>query len=79
MPRLIIVIVILWLIYVAVRKLVLDKKRSRQQIDSRNTESMVQCRLCNLHVPLSKSITDKEGYFCSKEHQRKFLEQNREP
>lgn len=35
---------------------------------SRRLETMVACRHCQLHVPVSEAIEDGDEFFCSQQH-----------
>ena len=34
------------------------------------TEDMVRCKICGVHLPRSESVTSQGEFFCSQEHQR---------
>ncbi|KAF0804787.1 hypothetical protein A6D6_02821 [Alcanivorax xiamenensis] len=48
-----------------------DPRRSSRTIDS---ERMVKCHLCGVHVPEAEAFRHQSLDFCSREHRREYLE-----
>lgn len=48
----------------------LDDKAFNQNKD--DSETMVRCEECKVHLPKSSAIKAGEGYFCCREHQVSF-------
>lgn len=44
-----------------------------------NSGELVQCAHCNLFVPQSEAIKDKEQFFCSEEHHKLYQPKNKSP
>lgn len=78
--RLIIFIAIVWA-GIRLLKLYNQKKlEARQDAPKQQTESeqMVQCRYCNLHLPQKDAVKHESLWFCCKEHKQHFLDEGPE-
>lgn len=77
--RLIIFIGIIWL-GIRLLKAYNQKKLESQQKDeqvkhqSTDSEQMVQCRYCNLHLPQNDAVKHESLWFCCHEHRDHFLD-----
>ena len=65
--RILILIAIGLLLYVIISKLI---RQMRQSSNRSNIESdvMVQCHYCQLHILEQEAIRDGDHYYCSAEH-----------
>jgi len=77
--RLIIFAAIVWA-GIRLLKIYNQKKLEAQHKDdtvrktSSDSEQMVQCRYCNLHLPQNDAIKHENLWFCCHEHRDHFLE-----
>ena len=52
---------------------------SESKAGDSNSGELVQCAHCNLLVPQSEAIKDKEQFFCSEEHHKLYQPKNKSP
>lgn len=77
--RLIIFIGIVWL-GIRLLKAYNQKKLESQQKEniseqrSPDSQQMVQCRYCNLHLPQTDAVKHESLWFCCHEHKEHFLD-----
>lgn len=82
--RLIIFIGIVWLGIRLLKAYNQKKLESQQQRgdsgqqQSSDSEQMVQCRYCSLHLPQNDAVKHESLWFCCHEHKDHFLEQGPE-
>lgn len=50
------------------------KDEAVQQQKSTDSEQMVQCRYCNLHLPQNGAVKHESLWFCCHEHRDHFLD-----
>ena len=62
----IIAVLVLWILSKFIRKDIDDNKDS----SSTESEDMVCCDYCGLHLPKSESVIKDNRFFCSEEHYR---------
>lgn len=62
----IIAVLVLWILNKFIRKDIDDNKDS----SSTESEDMVCCDYCGLHLPKSESVIKDNRFFCSEEHYR---------
>ena len=62
----IIAVLILWILRKFIRKDIDDNNDS----SSTESEDMVCCDYCGLHLPRSESVVKDDKFFCSEEHYR---------
>ncbi len=62
----IIAVMILWILRKFIRKDINDNNDS----SSTESEDMVCCDYCGLHLPRSESVIKDNKFFCSEEHDR---------
>jgi len=62
----IIAVLILWILRKFIRKDINDNNES----SSTESEDMVCCDYCGLHLPRSESVIKDDKFFCSEEHYR---------
>ena len=65
--RILVLIAIGLLLYVIIGNL-LRRSRSNNQTQSRDTETMVRCAQCGLHLAEREAIKKGDDYFCSTQH-----------
>lgn len=51
------------------------KKESGTKAGARQTEDMVRCAQCQVHLPKGESIVAEAKYFCSEAHRRAYSDQ----
>lgn len=66
--RLLIIIAIVWLLVIAVRRLLASGKRVADKRQERLTENMVRCEVCGLHVPEKEAVREGSHQYCSESH-----------
>jgi len=71
--------ILLIVIAFAVAFWMLRRIRRRAHDDMRPTvepgaKDMVRCARCGIHLPRDEGVSSQEQYFCSKEHEREFLD-----
>jgi len=77
--RLIIFIGIVWLglrflkIYNQ-KKIEAQRNHQPQDDVSQESQQMVQCRYCNLHLPQNDAVKHESLWFCCHEHKKHFLD-----
>lgn len=47
-------------------------KNSQNEASQEDSEAMVRCAKCKVHLPKSSALQAGEQYFCSREHQDSF-------
>lgn len=60
---LVIVIVLMWLL-----KRMFSGDPEPEQLDSKTSEDMRQCKYCGIHVPESSVVSLNDEPYCSQEH-----------
>jgi uncharacterized protein len=69
---------VLLAIAVAAALWLLRGKRRRSADDvgapARAAESMVRCAQCGVHLPRGDSVDSAGHYFCSRQHEREFVD-----
>lgn len=77
--RLIIFIAIVWAGFRLLKiynqkKLEAKKGEDKAERSSSDSEQMVQCRYCNLHLPQNDAVKHENLWFCCHEHKDHFLD-----
>lgn len=65
--RILILLAIGLLLYIIITNL-LRNSRSESRKPSANSERMVRCEHCGLHIVENEALEDNHQYFCSNEH-----------
>jgi uncharacterized protein len=65
--RILILLAIGLLLYIIITNL-LRKSRSDSRKPAANSERMVRCEHCGLHIVENEALEDNRQYFCSNEH-----------
>ena len=66
----VIIIVILALLVYRLLKRWLAKLKSEPKKKPANIDRMVRCHYCDLHIPETEAIQDRDGWYCSEEHRK---------
>ncbi len=70
MPRLIVLLLLGFVIYLFVRNLKRRVSVRKKHETTRPVESMVVCAHCAVHVPETEAAVDNGRYFCSEAHRK---------
>lgn len=70
MAKLIILAIAIWLVITILKRYrkSLDQSDASATNGGRDSESMVQCAHCGIHLPQSESVQSDGQYFCSQAH-----------
>lgn len=70
MAKLIILAIAIWLVITILKRYrkSLDQSDASATNTGRDSESMVQCAYCGIHLPQSESVQSDGQYFCSQAH-----------
>ncbi|PKO90985.1 MAG: hypothetical protein CVU15_11270 [Betaproteobacteria bacterium HGW-Betaproteobacteria-1] len=70
MAKLIILAIAIWLVITILKRYrkSLDQSDASAENTGRDSESMVQCAHCGIHLPQSESVLSDGQYFCSQAH-----------
>lgn len=70
MAKLIFIAIAIWLIFIILKRYRKGFDSSENQATGRqkNSEAMVQCAHCGVHLPESESIQSDGQFFCSQAH-----------
>jgi uncharacterized protein len=70
MAKLIILAIAIWLVITILKRYrkSLDQSDASAASTGRDSESMVQCAHCGIHLPQSESVQSDGQYFCSQAH-----------
>lgn len=68
--RLIALAVIVWLVVYMVKRALGQQRSARPdpQVHQQQSERVVRCARCGVHVPESKAWRSEDGFYCSPEH-----------
>jgi uncharacterized protein len=66
--RILLLIAIGLLLYVIISHLVRKARQERLSAPSNQSEKMVKCAHCGLHLPEQEALTHKGNFFCSQQH-----------
>lgn len=67
MSRLILIVAIVALVYWLLSSY---RRQTPKQDESPNSQDMVSCAYCGIHLPKSESIVANEKYYCCTAHSR---------
>lgn len=56
------------------KKLAAAEEQDRVNAQAQQSEQMVQCRYCNLHLPEKNAVAHEHLWFCCHEHRDHFLD-----
>ncbi len=62
--------VVLWLVYRAIRRYIWQRKREQSARQARQAMNMVVCDYCGVHLPQDEAIRQGERYYCCKDHSK---------
>jgi len=65
--RLIVIALIIYLV-IQIFKRWAANKNSQTSVHQKNTQKMVQCEICQLHIPENEALQRDGEFFCSQEH-----------
>ena len=66
MPRILLLIILLWILYVVLKRFIASaKQKQTSSKETGHTEKIVACSQCGLHVPESESHMIKSKVFCN--------------
>jgi len=57
-----------------IRRRAQDDAHDAQPSVEPGAQDMVRCARCGIHLPRDEGVSSQEQYFCSKEHEREFLD-----
>jgi len=69
LARLIFIAIVVWLAIYAVRR-ILSYLTPPKNTSAGETQNMVRCAQCGLHLPESEALSYQGKYFCCREHRR---------
>lgn len=65
MPRILLLIMLIWIVYVVVKRFIAKSSFNKNSATERaQTEKIVACHQCGLHVPESESRTINGDTYC---------------
>ncbi|MDH5369479.1 MAG: PP0621 family protein [Gammaproteobacteria bacterium] len=65
--RLIVIALIIYLV-IQIFKRWAANKNTQRSVHQENTQKMVQCEICQLHIPENEALQRDGEFFCSQEH-----------
>lgn len=69
----------LWQFWLQQQNNRLDQKNSKdQKLESEDSETMVPCAQCGVHLPKNIALKSGQHYFCCREHQASFDKEDKE-
>ena len=68
--RTILLIAGIWILYLVVKNHIAKKQARMAQKPPKDTQNMVRCKQCGIHLPISQAIEINNDYFCCEEHSR---------
>ena len=67
--RLIAIAVVFWLLYRAILAILSKTRRVEvKQKPPLESDTMVRCEVCGLHVPVNEALEKEGKYYCCEEH-----------
>ena len=74
--RFLIIVIAIFLASLVLRSL-LSRATPSNKSKKLNSETMVPCAQCDLHVPKSEAICSDNHFFCGTRHEQEWLEQQK--
>lgn len=71
--RFAIIAVLLYLAWRVIKKLMAPAQPSAPARKSQDTQAMIKCAQCGVHVPAPEAFSHNNQHFCSQEHMRIYL------
>lgn len=68
MPRILLLIILIWALYVIVKRFLSTSSTTPSPRETNQTEKIVACHHCGLHIPESESHMVDDLTFCSNEN-----------
>jgi formylmethanofuran dehydrogenase subunit E len=66
MTRILLLIILLWILYVVVKRFIAKNiSNSDTKKEEGQTEKIVACSLCGLHIPEGESLTKNGKFYCN--------------
>ncbi|MEX2367511.1 MAG: PP0621 family protein [Pseudohongiellaceae bacterium] len=72
--RILIFIMVIWLIWRMIRNYQVKQQQAREASGKLDQKKMVRCEFCNVHLPQSDAVSEKDLWFCNQSHKSKYLD-----
>jgi uncharacterized protein len=68
--RTILLIAGIWILYLVVKNHIAKKQARITRKPPKDTQNMVRCKQCGVHLPISQAIVINDNYYCCEEHSK---------
>jgi hypothetical protein len=65
MPRILLLIVLVWILYLIIKRVVASVKQEKSNTKKSENEKIVLCSQCGCHVPISESLIKNDQVICN--------------
>jgi hypothetical protein len=65
MPRILLLIVLVWILYLIIKRVVASAKQAKFSTKKSENEKIVLCSQCGCHVPISESLIKNNQVICN--------------
>ena len=65
MPRILLLIVLVWILYLIIKRVVTSAKQEKSSTQKSKNEKIVLCSQCGCHVPISESLIKNNQVICN--------------